>query len=79
MTQSELEFAIHFAKDAGAYMVSKRNDALVTQKLDRTVVTNVDREINTAFIDSVRNRFGEDTSIIGEESSARKANSDVGN
>jgi fructose-1,6-bisphosphatase/inositol monophosphatase family enzyme len=70
VTQSELEFAIQFVKEAGAYMVLRRNEAQVSQKLDRTVVTDVDKEINRAFIESVKSRFGDDVSIIGEEGSA---------
>ncbi|HEU5121399.1 MAG TPA: inositol monophosphatase family protein [Candidatus Saccharimonadales bacterium] len=75
MTQIELEFAMEFAISAGAYMLARREDAISSEKLDRTVVTDVDKAINSWFIEAIKHRFGEQVSVIGEEASARIMNS----
>ena len=68
--ERELAFAIQFATLAGRHMLSARLRALESQKLDRTVVTNIDREINEWFIRDVRETFGRQSVVIGEEASA---------
>jgi myo-inositol-1(or 4)-monophosphatase len=77
MTKAELDFAVQFAKDAGCYMVTERQRAITSRKLDRTVVTNVDKRINRDFIGAAKARFGSNTSVIGEEESARATGSMV--
>ncbi len=68
--ERELAFATQFATEAGRYMLSARLSALQSQKLDRTVVTNIDHEINASFIGKVQAAFGRHTVVIGEEASA---------
>lgn len=68
--ERELAFATHFATGAGRYMFATRDRALESRKLDRTVVTNIDRELNPAFIREVRAAFGRHTVVVGEEESA---------
>jgi myo-inositol-1(or 4)-monophosphatase len=67
----DLTFAINFAQTAGRYMVEARERALVSDKLDRTVVTDVDKAINRWLIEAVRARSDGRASVIGEEESAR--------
>jgi fructose-1,6-bisphosphatase/inositol monophosphatase family enzyme len=56
-------------------MFSARDRAIQSQKLDRTVVTNIDRELNEAFIREVQAAFGRHTVVIGEEASSGKLGS----
>ena len=52
-------------------MVSQRKNAISTQKLDRTFVSDVDTHINADFIKEVKARSGNRASVIGEEESAK--------
>ncbi len=50
-------------------MVRQREEAQVSHKLDRTVVTDIDKHINRMFIKAVRDKTRGRASIIGEEES----------
>jgi myo-inositol-1(or 4)-monophosphatase len=75
-SSDDLRFTIDFVEDAGAYMVSAREAALVSRKLDKTAVTDVDEEINRRYIAAVEARSGGKDSVLGEEKSARVAGSE---
>lgn len=77
MSRAELDFAVHFARTAGAYMRVERTNVITSHKLDRTVVTDIDECINRDFIETVKERFGRNISVVGEETSARTQGSTV--
>jgi len=66
---TDLQFAVWFAEQQGKEMVRLRTVAKPSKKLDGTVVTNVDQQINTAFIAAVKRREGNAASVRGEEGS----------
>lgn len=78
MVSTELDFAVQFAQRAGRYMREAHGRAVVSRKLDRTVVTDVDVDINNLFIEEVRDIFGSKTSVAGEEVSARSHGNVIG-
>lgn len=67
----DLLFTVNFVMGAGNYMYDAREAALASEKLDRTVVTDVDETINRRYIQAVRARSGGADSVLGEEQSAR--------
>lgn len=71
----DLKFAIDFAQAAGEYMVKARSDALISHKLDATVVTDVDTSINRQFIEAVRKHTNGSASTRGEEESLQVSGS----
>lgn len=67
---SDLQFAIDFARKAGDIMLRGRAKAKVSLKLDRTVVTDLDKRINLAFIEDAGEHSGVKSTVIGEEASS---------
>lgn len=65
-----LLFAAGFVTTTGKYAASARLQALASHKLDRTVVTDVDRLLNRQFIEAVSERSDGRDAVIGEEESA---------
>jgi fructose-1,6-bisphosphatase/inositol monophosphatase family enzyme len=71
----DLRFMMRFAQHYGGYMVAERERAMqsVSLKLDRTVVTTVDTEINSRFIAAVEQRSDGRDAVHGEEASSEAA------
>lgn len=68
---TDLDFAVHSAKLAGAVIVELRKTGRRRKKLDRTDVTDADERINKQFIKAVKLREGDRASVHGEEKSRK--------
>ncbi len=75
-TQSkQLGFAVELAREAGEIMKhSVRKDLAIEMKEDKTVVTDVDKRINSMVIDAVRKEYPKHD-ILAEEYSPKSKNS----
>ena len=72
MYEEYLEFSKKIALYAGREMLEHYNDNInKNYKEDRTVVTMVDKKINSYLIDKVKEKYS-NHSVIGEEESSRK-------
>lgn len=75
MLNEYLEFAKEIALYAGKIMLEFYNDNIdLNYKADKTVVTVVDKKINSYLIEKVKEKY-KDHSVNGEEESYKK-NSD---
>ena len=73
---ANLQFALSYAVSAGRYVKAERNNLVVTKKLDRTDVSNVDIAINRDFEQKVVVLSEGCASVTGEESSCKVADSE---
>ena len=65
--QAELDFAVDFAKTAGSYMLQRHDEAIASQKLDHSVVTDVELELSQRFVPGVRSQFGPLVAVTNKE------------